>query len=136
MAAAIQDRNTLKRDGITRSFPVAANALLYAGVIAVLQSGNLTKGVTGTGLICVGVTQQRIDNTGGLAGAIVGETQTGVFGPFANSAAGDQITLADVQATCFIVDDQTVAKTNGTNTRSAAGTVFDVSAAGVWVKFA
>ncbi len=136
MAAAIQDRDTRKRDGGARAFPVAAAALMYAGVIAVLTGGNLSKGVTGTGLVCVGVTQTRIDNTGGVAGAITGEVQTGVFGPFANSAAADQILLADIGTTCFMVDDQTVAKTNGTSTRSAAGVVFDVSTEGVWVKFA
>ncbi len=42
---------------------------------------------------------------------------------FANSAAGDLITKADIGAACYIVDDQTVARTNGTNTRSPAGVV-------------
>lgn len=37
-------------------------------------------------------------------------------------------------ADCFIVDDQTVAKTNGTNTRSRAGIVAAVDADGVWVQ--
>ena len=37
---------------------------------------------------------------------------------FANSAAADAITLADVGADCYMVDDQTVAKTHGGNTRS------------------
>jgi len=36
--------------------------------------------------------------------------------------------------TCYIVDDETVAKTNGTNTRSAAGTVVGVESDGVWVQ--
>ena len=35
---------------------------------------------------------------------------------------------------CYIVDDQTVAKTNGTNTRSVAGKIIAVDADGVWVK--
>ena len=54
---------------------------------------------------------------------------------FANSAAADAITLADIGADCYIVDDQTVAKTSATNTRSVAGKVFDVDAEGVWVDF-
>ena len=49
--------------------------------------------------------------------------------------SADAITLADVGSDCYIVDDQTVAKTNGTNTRSVAGKVFDVDADGVWVDF-
>ena len=36
-------------------------------------------------------------------------------------------------AGCYVVDDETVAKTNGTNTRSRAGVVVDVDAQGVWV---
>ena len=54
---------------------------------------------------------------------------------FANSAATDAITLADIGKDCFIVDDQTVAKTDGSGTRSRAGRVFDVDADGVWVEF-
>ncbi|SMF86270.1 hypothetical protein SAMN06265365_1873, partial [Tistlia consotensis] len=52
---------------------------------------------------------------------------------FANAAA-DPVDLADVNTDCFIVDDQTVAATNGTNTRSVAGKVRDVDQLGVWVE--
>ena len=55
--------------------------------------------------------------------------------PSANSAAADQITAADIGNDCYGVDDQTVAKTNGANTRSVAGKIYDVDAQGVWVKF-
>jgi hypothetical protein len=41
--------------------------------------------------------------------------------------------LAEVGAVCYLVDDETVAKTSGTNTRSRAGYVVDVETAGVWV---
>jgi hypothetical protein len=135
MTAAVVDRDTRARDGSIRNFSVAAGALIYAGVIAVLNAGNLAKGTTAVGLVCVGVTRDRIDNTGGGAGAIRGNAHLGVFGPFANSAAGDLIAITDVSADCYIVDDQTVAKTSGGATRSIAGKVFDVSAEGVWVKF-
>jgi len=62
------------------------------------------------------------------------EFREGVF-RYANSAAADLIATADIGAVCYIVDDQTVAKTNGTNTRSPAGAVVDVDAIGVWVRF-
>ena len=135
MPAAIVDRDTRARDGVMRNFPLAAAAVLYAGTIAVLNAGNLTKGVTGVGLVSVGVTRERLDNSAGIAGAVRGNVHLGVYGPFANSAAADLIAAADIGNDCFIVDDQTVAKTNGTATRSVAGKVFDVSADGVWVKF-
>ena len=54
---------------------------------------------------------------------------------FANSAAADLITLADLGSTVFVVDDQTVAKTSATSTRSAAGKVVDVDTTGVWISF-
>ena len=54
---------------------------------------------------------------------------------FANSSAGDLITIADIGKACFIVDDQTVAKTDGTGTRSRAGIVDGIEASGgVWVR--
>ena len=136
MVAATKDRDTQEVPARFRAFPMAANAKVFAGTIAVVDaSGNMNRGTTAATLKCVGVFDQPFDNTGGAAGAIAGEAKLGVFGPFANSAAGDQITNADVGADCFIVDDQTVAKTNGGSTRSVAGKVHLVEAAGVWVRF-
>jgi hypothetical protein len=62
------------------------------------------------------------------------DIEKGIF-HFANSADTDEITTADIGSNCYIVDDQTVAKTDGTGTRSIAGEVFDVDAQGVWVDF-
>ncbi len=58
----------------------------------------------------------------------------GIFA-YENSSAADEITKADIGKDCYIVDDQSVAKTDGTGTRSVAGKVFDVNSHGVWVKF-
>jgi hypothetical protein len=54
---------------------------------------------------------------------------------FSNSGGADLITLGDIQSDCYIVDDSTVAKTSGTNTRSVAGKIRDVDVGGVWVEF-
>lgn len=137
MTAATRDRDTQEMEyGKRRAFPVAASALLYAGVMACLSTtGFLTKGATAVGLKCVGVTRGRIDNSSGIDGALTGEIDRGVFGPFANSTAADQLTLADVGSDCYIVDDQTVAKTSATSTRSVAGKVWNVSTDGVWIEF-
>ena len=54
---------------------------------------------------------------------------------FANSAGGDEITIAEIGDVVFAVDDQTVAKTDGTSSRSPAGFVDDVDDLGVWVRF-
>jgi hypothetical protein len=53
---------------------------------------------------------------------------------FANSAAADLIAKSDIGATCYIADDQTVAKTDNSAARKAAGKVIDVDAGGVWVE--
>jgi hypothetical protein len=59
-------------------------------------------------------------------------TRKGVF-RFKNSGA-DPIDRSHIEGTAYIVDDETVAATNGTNTRSAAGKIVDLDAAGVWVE--
>ena len=41
---------------------------------------------------------------------------------------------ADIGGDCFIADDQTVAKTNGGNTRPLAGKVVGLDGGNVWVR--
>ncbi|WP_275629813.1 hypothetical protein [Pseudomonas sp. 273] len=132
--ALTTDRNTPRRDGVQFNDPVAAGVKIYAGSLACLDaSGNAVPGSTSTTLKARGVAQEQVDNTGGAAGAQRIETRRGIF-QFANSASTDQITRADIGAQCYIVDDQTVAKTSATNTRSVAGVVRDVDDGGVWVE--
>lgn len=134
MTAATADRNTAERTGDLISAGVTAAVKCFAGAIAVLDaSGNIKPGVTGTGLICVGRFEEYVDNSAGLAGAVSATAKRGVF-RFANSAAADEIAAAQIGDACYIVDDQTVAKTDGTGTRSVAGIVADVDSAGVWVR--
>jgi hypothetical protein len=136
MTAATKDRDTQEVNGRARAYGMAASTLVYAGTIAVLNAaGYLTKGITATTLKCVGVFTEPYDNSAGANAAILGEAKRGIFGPFANSSAGDLIANTDVGTDCYIVDDQTVAKTNGSSTRSVAGKVHMVDTAGVWVRF-
>lgn len=134
MAALTTDRATAKRQGENASYDVAASVTCRGGGIAVLDaSGNVKPGVTATGLICVGAFTATVDNSAGAAAAVKVPVEAGVF-RFGNSAAGDAITKAEIGDTCYIVDDQTVAKTDGTGTRSAAGKIVDVDSYGVWVR--
>lgn len=128
-----QDRNTPRRAGDQFEFPVAAATTCYAGGIAVLSGGVVQPGTTATNLVAVGVFDERANNSLGSASAINAKVRTGVF-RFANSASGDAIALSDVGKECFIVDDQTVAKT-AAGGRSVAGIVRDVDSVGVWVEF-
>lgn len=132
--AATADRDTRSRDGVDFVFPVAASTKIYAGTLVCLNASSVaTKGATATGLKTVGVAQEQVDNSAGLAGDKTIRVRRGVY-QFANSTAADAIALADVGSSCYIVDDSTVAKTSDTSTRSVAGVVRDVDSAGVWVE--
>lgn len=134
MTAQTADRATPYREGEMFSFGVAASVKIFAGSIVMLNAtGYATKGATATGQICAGRAEEQVDNTGGANGAKTIAVRAGVF-QFANSAAGDLITIAEIGDNCYIVDDQTVAKTDGTATRSIAGKIVDVDSAGVWVR--
>ncbi|MEY9717863.1 hypothetical protein ABIA22_000353 [Sinorhizobium fredii] len=135
MTALSADRNTPERGGDRRRFPVAAATVIYAGAMVALNAaGNAVPVTTALNLKGVGRAERRADNAGGAAGDVSADVSAGIF-RFANSAAADAITQADIGSDCYGVDDQTVAKTNGGGTRSAVGKVFDVDAQGVWVKF-
>ena len=134
MAALTSGRATQERDGVHYRGPVAADVVCYEGGLACRDAaGNLTPGAVDDALVAVGIFTARADNTGGAAAAINAEYKSGVFA-FENSAAADAITKADIGSAVYVVDDQTVAKTDGTGARSAAGTCVDVDDAGVWVR--
>lgn len=135
MAALAADRNTPERPAVQFEFPVAASTKIFAGAIVALNSSGLaTKGAVSTTLKAVGVAEALADNSAGSASAITVKVRRGCF-RFGNSTSTDAITLAEVGTDCYIVDDQTVAKTNGSSSRSVAGKVRDVDADGVWVEF-
>lgn len=134
MTALAADRNTPRRQGDILNGPLAASVAIFVGAIVMRNAaGYLTKGAAATGLVGVGVAQER--RTGGAAaGDERLNFRDGTF-RLANSGGADEITIADIGTPCFAVDDQTVAKTDGTGTRSVAGFVADVDAVGVWVTF-
>lgn len=133
--ATTTDRDTRSREGKQRNFPLAAVKVNAGSIAAMNNAGYATKGAVSTTLVALGVFVTGVDNSAGNAGDKRADIQRGVWGPFKNSASGDLIALTEVGKDCYIVDDETVAKTNGTNTRSVAGKVYDVDADGVWVDF-
>jgi hypothetical protein len=133
MGALVTDRNTPARPGDIFEGGVAAAKKCFAGALAVLNAaGHLQPATTALGLIALGRFEDRVDNSAGAAGDLTARVRRGTF-RWANSAAGDAITIAEIGGACFIVDDQTVAKTDGGGTRSKAGIISDVDAQGVWV---
>lgn len=134
MAALTADRNTPSQSASRIGVPVAAGVKAFAGGIAVANAnGFAAPGSTATTLTYLGRFAETVDNTAGANGAKTVQVDRKDAYQYGN-LAGDLVTQADLGKVCYIVDDQTVAKTNGGNTRSAAGKVVGVDADGVWVE--
>lgn len=112
---------------------VKAATTIYGGALVVEDAGVAAPGRTALSLTALGIATDTYDNAAGAASAITCDIESGTFA-FLNSAAADAIAAADIGALCYIVDDQTVAKTDGTGTRSIAGRIVKVdSTLGVFV---
>lgn len=131
MTALTADRNTPERSGNSIAMAPAAGVTVYRGALVVMDNtGALRPGRASTTDKALG----RAENSNldeGYDGQIT--ARRGTF-RFANSTAGDLIAATDYGATVYVVDDQTVAKTNGGSTRIAAGICRGVDALGVWVE--
>lgn len=135
MAALAAPRNTPEKVGSERAVPLAANAKVYqGGMVQINNGGNGVAASATVANVTIGRAAETVDNTGGAAGAVSVKVRRGIF-RFANSAAGDLIARTEIGKTVYVVDDQTVAKTDNAGARPAAGKCFDVDAQGVWVEF-
>ena len=124
MTALNKDRITPRKDGIQYDRQVAAGKIIFVGALACLNAT----------LIADGVALGYADNSIGLDGDLTVIVDKRPH-RFTNSTDADLIAIAQIGDACYVVDDQTVAKTNGGGTRPTAGTVVDVDESGVWVKF-
>ena len=128
------DRNTPMKDGELVNVPVATNVKIYAGALVALNaSGYATPGAVAATLTYLGRAEEQVDNTGGADGAKTVNVRRKKAFKFKNYGS-DAVVQADLGKTCYIVDDETVAKTDGTATRSAAGKVVGLDSDGVWVE--
>jgi hypothetical protein len=132
MTALTTDRNTAARSGDRITVPVAAATKIFAGSLVMLDGAVAKPGATAVAKRALGRAAGQVDNSAGANGDLSVDVDRGIF-RWGNSEGGEEITIANVGSTAYIVDDQTVAKTDGTGTRSPAGTVVDVDAQGVWV---
>ncbi len=126
-------------------FPIAGNVILYKGGYGALNANGFlvpassTPGLRAAGIIAPGTNHSTYDTTasgpqGQLAdGAINGRVQAGVF-PFIISGT-DPVTQADVLNDVFLVDDQTISRSDGGAGASIAGQLIriDTSPARAWV---
>jgi len=131
--ALTADSNTPMKDGELISVPVAAAKKIFAGaLVAANATGFATPGAIATTLTYLGRAEEYVDNSGGADGAKTVLVRIGKAFKFKNLGA-DLVTQAELGKTCYITDDETVSKTNATNTKSAAGKVLGVESDGVWV---
>lgn len=134
MTALTTDRNTVRSEGEIVSLGMAAATTIFAGAIVMRNSaGYATKGATALNLIGVGRAEEQVTNAGS-AGIQTIQVRRGTF-RYDNSASSDQISAGDIGLPAYVVDDQTVAKTDGGSTRSIAGFIENVDIQGVWVRF-
>lgn len=136
MAALSAARNTPAAQGDIRRVPLPANGKVYqGGMVQITAAGYAASASATAANVTIGRAEETVDNTGGANADKSIKVRRGVF-RFGNSAAGDLIARTEIGKTVYVVDDQTVAKTNNAGARPAAGICFDVDAQGVWVEFA
>lgn len=112
---------------------IAASTLIPGGALVTVTSGGAAgyakNAATATTELVLGVAIKTYDNSSGAAAAMKVGYECGDF-EFENSAAADLIDIGDVGANVYIVDNNTVALTSGTSTRSIAGKLVAMSPAG------
>lgn len=142
MTALAQERMT-DFAGVTPSrgtFGIKANVRIFKGALVALDSAGraMPAGLLASGaLYAVGKASATYNNLtgselGGAADAVDVEVEYGSFA-WASHTGGDTIAADDVGKVVFMQDDQTVALTNGTDTRGIAGFVTEVRGAKVFV---
>lgn len=132
MTALVRDRNTHQQAAGILSVPLAANAKVFAGAITVANAnGYGAPGSTALGLSYIGRAEESVDNSGGANGAKSVPVRRQLAFKWANDGS---ITQAHFLKTAYIVDDQTLASTDGGGTRSPAGRIVGIEADGVWVE--
>ena len=134
--ALSSDKFTYEVGNTERAVPVKGATLIYRGAMVGVNSSGYAVPITATtGLACIGVADQQADNSSGADGAIKVRVKTGIF-PMANSEGADALDWGDVDSIVYGVDDETVAKTSDTDSRSAVGTLWAMGKDGLpLVKF-
>jgi hypothetical protein len=128
------DRNTPFKETEMLNVPVAGGVKIFVGaMVCANANGMATPGATATTLTYLGRAESYADNTNGTDGAVNIIVRRRKAFKWVNSAA-DPITQASMGQVVYIVDDFTVAKTNGTNTRSPGGKLVGIDTDGVWIE--
>ena len=123
------ERNTEMREGDIFAHDLAADTKINKGTLVVLDAGYAKPGFEAAAVVTVGVASDTADTA---AGDTQVRARSGTF-LFRGATGADEITRAEIEKDCFVVDDETVAKTDGGGTRAKAGRVRAVEGANVWI---
>jgi hypothetical protein len=109
-----------------KSHPIAANIKLHRGALLFVNGSGYLDMTTGNGLECLGISPGDQDNIAGAAGAFRAEIECGQSYDFAIGADSDALTDVDVGKDVYAIDNATVGKTNGSNSRAVAGRLTEI----------
>ena len=113
---------TEMRVGILMPIPLATLALVLQGTFAVVDANGYavaSANVGGADQNCVGIWDNSAENIGANGDVVACARRKQQF--LVHNSATDPVTQADLGAAVFIEDNQTIAKTDGTGTRSLGG---------------
>ncbi len=146
MAALTAPRRTTGRaTNHEHNFGVKAAVQIFGGALVILAGGYLRPGREGQGVDnaakaadaatyrAVGIAADTITGGVGDGDERLDVSSKGPF-PFAIGGGGDALTAADIGKPVYVIDDQTVGKTNPNSTRCVAGALFDVADGFAWVE--
>ena len=127
------DRNTAYKDTVMVAVPLKAAAVIEAGkMVAVGADGFGVPAADAVGLKVVGISQEAVDNTGGISGAKTVRIIRKRAFHLLNSAT-NAVAAAHRFTNVYVKDAQTVSSNGGTNS-IVAGKCIDLDAQGVWVE--
>lgn len=146
MAALTAPKRTPRRaTNHEHNFGVKAGVQIFAGALLILAGGflrparegqgadNAAKAADAATYRAVGLATDTV--VGGVADGDVtlDVSSEGPF-PFAIGGGGDAVTRADCGKPVYVIDDQTIGKTNPNATRCVAGCLVDVADGFAWVE--
>lgn len=130
--AATKDRMVPLRDGTRYGYPVKGATRIFARTLVALTATALAVPAGTVGAVkIVGYAVTHADNRDGADGVGKIDVEHGVL-PF--TVAGTPPTAANIGATVYAVDDETVSLDSSSGTRLAAGTLDGIEGSTFWVR--
>lgn len=140
MASLKNERDTKKLAGAGQEvdineWPQKGNTLIFAGAQVCLDANKLAiPGIEATGLTAMGRCEETSDATGLPDGAVKVKVRGGAYKWQNNPGAVAGETVDKLGVACFVLDDQSVVKTDGGAKRSQSGVVHRIDSDGVYVR--